>query len=68
MLDAYQGQYTDKFRCWTGEMLVVRNVLFILFAANGSGDPDVNPGTDQAGGSKIALVRLTRTRVPKCVH
>ena len=41
-LDAYQGPYTDKFRCWTGVMLVVRNVLFILFAANGFGDPDVN--------------------------
>ena len=42
LLDAYQGPYTDKFRCWTGVMLVVRNVLFIWFAANGFGDPDIN--------------------------
>ena len=42
LLDAYQGPYTDKFRCWTGVMLVVRNVLFLSFAANGLGDPDVN--------------------------
>ena len=40
LLDAYQGPYTDKFRCWTGVMLVVRNVLFLSFATNG--DPDVN--------------------------
>ena len=42
LLDAYQGPYTDKFRCWTGVMLVVRNVLFLSFAANGLGDPEVN--------------------------
>ena len=42
LLDAYQGPYKDKFRCWTGVMLVVRNVLFLAFAANGLGDPDVN--------------------------
>ena len=40
LLDAYQVPYTDKFRCWTGVMLIAR---FILFAtANGFGDPDVN--------------------------
>ena len=42
LLDAYQGPYRDKFRCWTGVMLVVRNVLFLSFAANGLGDPDTN--------------------------
>ena len=42
LLDAYQGPYRDKFRCWTGVMLVVRNVLLLSFAANGLGDPDVN--------------------------
>ena len=42
LLDAYQGPYKDNFRCWTGVMLVVRNVLFLSFAANGLGDPDVN--------------------------
>ena len=42
LLDAYQGPYTDKFRCWTGVMLVVRNLLLLSFAANGLGDPEVN--------------------------
>ena len=42
LLDAYQGPYTDRFRCWTGVILVVRNVLFLSFAANGLGDPEVN--------------------------
>ena len=42
LLDAYQGPYTDKFRCWTGVMLVVRKVLFIWLAANGFGDPEIN--------------------------
>ena len=42
LLDAYQGPYRDKFRSWTGVMLVVRNVLFLSFAVNGLGDPDVN--------------------------
>ena len=42
LLDAYQGPYRDEFRCWTGVMLVVRNVLFLSFAANGLGDPEVN--------------------------
>ena len=42
LIDAYQGPYKDKFRCWTGVMLVVRNVLFLSFAANGLGDPELN--------------------------
>ena len=41
-LDAYQGPYGDKFRCWTGAMLVVRNILFLAFALNGLNNPIVN--------------------------
>ena len=43
-LDAYQGPYEDKFRCWTGVMLVVRNILFLAFALNGPSNPVVNLG------------------------
>ena len=43
-LDAYQGPYEDKFRCWTGVLLVVRNVLFLAFALNGPSNPVVNLG------------------------
>ena len=42
LLDAYQGPYLDKFRFWTGFMLWVRIVLFIVFAGNALGDPQVN--------------------------
>ena len=42
LLDAYQGPYKDKFRYWTGLGLVVRLVLFAVFAGNALGDPQVN--------------------------
>ena len=33
-LDAYQGPYSDKFRFWTGLMLMIRVPLFIIYTAN----------------------------------
>ena len=42
LLDAYQGPYKDKFRYWTGLMLLLRIALFIVFASNTLGDPRVN--------------------------
>ena len=42
LLDAYMGPYKDKHRYWTGLMLVVRIILFITFAANATGNPNVN--------------------------
>ena len=42
LVDAYQGPYKDKFRYWTGLGLVVRLVLFAVFAGNALGDPQVN--------------------------
>ena len=41
-LDAYHAPYTDKHRYWTGLMLLVRCILFLLFAFNVLGDPSVN--------------------------
>ena len=41
-LDAYHGPYKDKFRYWTGLMLVVRLILFTIFAGNALGDPQIN--------------------------
>ena len=41
-LDAYHGPYKDKFRNWTGIMLVVRLVQFMIFAFNTQGDPNIN--------------------------
>ena len=42
LVDAYHGPYKDKFRHWTGLGLVVRLVLFAVFAGNALGDPQVN--------------------------
>ena len=41
-LEAYHAPYTDKHRYWTGLMLLVRCVLFLLFAFNAVGDPSIN--------------------------
>ena len=41
-LDAYHAPYTDKHRYWTGLMLMVRFVLFLISAVNALGDPSVN--------------------------
>ena len=42
LLDAYQAPYKDRFRFWTGLMLVVRSILLVGFSLNILGDPDVN--------------------------
>ena len=41
-LDAYTGPYKDKYRFWTGHLLLVRIILFVSFAMNIFGDPNVN--------------------------
>ena len=41
-LDAYQGPYSDKFRFWTGLLLILRIVLFIIDAANYGNDPSMS--------------------------
>ena len=41
-LDAYHAPYMNKHRYWTGLMLLLRLVLFIISAGNAFGDPSVN--------------------------
>ena len=41
-LDAYQGPYSDKFRFWTGLLLILRIVLFIIDASNYGNDPSMS--------------------------
>ena len=41
-LDAYQGPYNSRFRFWSGLLLVARVVLFVGFAVNSLGDPQIN--------------------------
>ena len=42
LLDAYQGPYKDNHRHWTGVMLLLRMVLFVVFSANTLGNPNIN--------------------------
>ena len=42
LLDAYQGPYTDKYRHWTGVMLLLRLILFAVISVNTLGDPNIN--------------------------
>ena len=41
-LDAYQGPYNDKYRFWTGLLLIARTILFVIFASNYDVDPAMN--------------------------
>ena len=41
-LDAYQGPYSDKFRFWTGLLLVLRILLYIIDATNFENDPSLS--------------------------
>ena len=42
LLDAYIGPYKDKHRYWTGFLLLLRIILFVVFSANISGNPSIN--------------------------
>ena len=42
LFDAYTGPYQDKYRFWTGFLLLVRNILLLVFAFNTLGDPSLN--------------------------
>ena len=42
LFDAYTGPYQDKHRYWTGFLLLVRAVLFLIFTVNVFGDPTIN--------------------------
>ena len=41
-LDAYHAPYRDEYRYWPGLLLVLRCVLFLVFAFNVLGNPSVN--------------------------
>ena len=42
LFDAYTGPYKDKHRYWTGLLLLVRAMLFLVFSVNVFGDPAIN--------------------------
>ena len=42
LFDAYTGPYKDSHRYWTGLLLLVRIVLFLIFSMNTQGNADIN--------------------------
>ena len=42
ILDAYHAPYQPQHRYWTGMLLLIRCVLFLIFAFNVSGDDSIN--------------------------
>ena len=42
LLDAYTGPYKDRHRYWTGLLLLVRTVLFLIFSMNIYGSSDID--------------------------
>ena len=42
LFDAYTGPYKDRHRYWTGLLMLVRIVLFLIFSINTRGSADVN--------------------------
>ena len=40
-LDAYQGPYSNKFRYWTGLLLIFRILLLVIYASNYENDPSM---------------------------
>ena len=42
LFDAYTGPYKDRHRYWTGLLLLVRIVLFLIFSTNTQGSADIN--------------------------
>ena len=41
-MDAFHAPYTDKYRYWPGLMLLIRCILYLVFAFNVLGDPSTN--------------------------
>ena len=42
LFDAYTGPCQDKYHFWTGFLLLVRSILYLVFAFNTPGDPSLN--------------------------
>ena len=42
VFDSYAGPYKDKYRFWTGMLLVIRMLLIVLFTTNTAGSIDIN--------------------------
>ena len=68
-LEAYHAPYNDKHRYWTGLMLVVRCILFLIFAFNALGDPSINHFVIAfASTVLLLLIALVGNRIYKTIY
>ncbi len=58
LLDAYQGPYKDRYRFWTGVMLLLQTLLLIGFAMNESDDPAIVLLVVILAGSLVMFISL----------
>ena len=42
LFDAYTGPFKNRYHFWPGLLLLARNVLLVVFALNGGGDPIIS--------------------------
>ena len=65
-LDAYHAPYSNTHRYWTGLMLLLRFVLFLIFTVNALGDPSVNLlATASTTVAILTLLAIYKTRIYK---
>lgn len=67
VFDSYAGPYKDRYRTWSGLLLVTRTVLIILFSFNITGSPIFNYFTILVT-SQILMVLSTRGIYKKWPH
>ena len=56
-IDPYHAPYVEKYRYWTGLLLFMRIVLYLVFALNVSGDPGVNLMAINASAISLLLLK-----------
>ena len=61
IFDAYTGPYKDQYHFWTGFLLIVRNILFLIFAFNFTDEPGLNL-MSCASASLLILVLTTNLK------
>ena len=59
IIDAHTGPYKNKYRFWTGLLLLFRVMLVIVFSTNVTGDPRINTLAIIVATSVLLLLALT---------
>ena len=68
-VDAYHAPYNDQHRYWTGLVLLLRLILFLISAVNALGDPSVNLlATASTTAAMLTLSTILGARIYKTWH